>query len=146
MKDNSTIDFAYFPSLPATPSPDADISLRVPLLPAAFFPPRNSTSTSTSTTSTPPRAPMADFDPEPATVGPTIITTSLESTHWSRPSAMSDVQDNSAHAVDFHEVAERMNMTAKKVEEEVEVAGGMVRQIWKGLVDDVFGAKKKFTA
>lgn len=59
---------------------------------------------------------------------------------------MSDVHDNNAMTVDFHEMAEKLEGVVKGVSEAVRdtkmEAPGVVKQIWAGMVDDVFGSKK----
>ena len=132
-RDSSPIDYAFLPSLRTIEDPSTRDSLRVPLVPENFSPRRTGA-----------HAPLLqDYDNVHRA---TIITAAADSTHVSAPSA-SEVHDNNAHHVDFHDVAEKLNQTAKSVsqgvEREAEVAGGFVKQLWGGLMDDVFGAKQR---
>ncbi|KAF2740719.1 hypothetical protein EJ04DRAFT_424204 [Polyplosphaeria fusca] len=114
--DSSTIDFAYLPDF----DPDTASSpiMRVPILPE--------TVTSEST-----RASLAE-----QVMLPTIMTVSADGTHIHAPSAMSDVSDN--NAIDFQGMAARVAQTLGKTTEE---KAGMVKEVWGGFMDDVFGPK-----
>lgn len=58
---------------------------------------------------------------------------------------MSEVHDNNAANVDFHEVAERLEGVVKGMEEVVKDvksdAPGVVRQLWDGVVEDMLGKR-----
>lgn len=60
---------------------------------------------------------------------------------------MSDVHDNNAMAVDFHEIAEKLEGVVEDAKEMGREVGkgepGVVRQLWDGMVDDVLGRKTK---
>lgn len=64
---------------------------------------------------------------------------------------MSDVHDNNAMAVDFHEVAERLEGIARDARMSAEEVGtrdvdegpGVVRQLWEGMVEDVLGRRNR---
>lgn len=113
-----------------------DASFRVPRLPLQFFPPKNGSSTS---------AAASDID---APVQRTIIsTTSGDASHISSNTTLSEVHDaSSAEHLDFEGMVAKLSgaaeAMAKRVEEESPKAGGIVRQVWSGLLDDLFGAKK----
>ncbi|KAF1987882.1 hypothetical protein K402DRAFT_329344 [Aulographum hederae CBS 113979] len=119
VNDTSTIDFAYLPDFnPTTEMPTA--GLRVPLLPENSYTAMG-------------RALSID---EPVEVlRAEIHTVSADSTHVLAPSAMADVHDN--NTIDFHGVKETIVKTAEQIEEQA----GMVKKVWSGLLDDVFGAK-----
>lgn len=75
---------------------------------------------------------------------PTISTASLDSTHISAPSALAEVHDNSAMNLDFHDMADKVTSTVKKVADaEPAQKVGIAKEIWTGFLDDVFGAKQK---
>jgi len=65
-------------------------------------------------------------------------------------SVMSDVHDNTAMPIDFHKVAESVSVAASHIKEaavpDVEsqiqnqsATEGTLRQLWKGIVEDVMG-------
>lgn len=75
---------------------------------------------------------------------PTISTASLDSTHISAPSAFAEVHDNSAMKIDFHDMADKVTSTVKKVADaEPAEKTGVLKELWNGFLDDVFGAKQK---
>ncbi|KAJ9642408.1 hypothetical protein H2201_004801 [Coniosporium apollinis] len=122
VNDSSTIDFMYIPDF--DPDLDADEPMmRVPLLPQTKAAP-----------------PMYDIEAhETPVMEPQIFTVAADGTHISAPAAMSDVHDNTAMNIDFEGMANRATktVTGKSVEEQV----GTVRQVWNGLLDDLFGPK-----
>ena len=77
---------------------------------------------------------------------PTVVTAAADSTHISTPSIMNDVHDNTAVAVDFHALAERMQGTMGKVKERARESQGTMKQLWEGVVDDVLGPKQSSIA
>lgn len=128
------MDFTFLPSaaaIEASVMPD-DYAFSVPRLPVNLFA----------------TGEKLNMQPELATAyRPIISTVADSSTHISTPSAMSEIHDNTSTSVDFHAVADMLNTAAQKVEakveKEVEAAGGVMKQVWKGLLDDVFGSKAK---
>jgi hypothetical protein len=64
---------------------------------------------------------------------PTIYTVSADGTHIHSPSAMSEVTDSDS--IDFQGMAETV---ANKVSKPMEAGDSMVRQIWTGLMEDIF--------
>jgi len=124
VNDSSTIDFAYLPDF----DPDISIApvLRVPLLPSDVY-----------TTSSIPTYATAEADH--VVMKPEIVTVSADSTHIHAPSAMSEVSDNAT--VDFQGMAEKVAQRLGKKTAEVAGNGGMVKQVWGGILDDVFGPK-----
>ncbi|KAF2809328.1 uncharacterized protein BDZ99DRAFT_498723 [Mytilinidion resinicola] len=122
VNDSSTIDFAYLPDFDPDLSP-APFLPRVPLLPSTFY----------GSAAIPSYATGEAADEIAGVMKPEIVTASLDGTHIYAPSAMSEVSDSGA--VDFQGVR---GAVAKKVEEKVE-EGGMVKQVWGGLVEDLFG-------
>lgn len=116
-------------------SPAEDI--RVPILPHAFFPPRNN-------------QPSEEIISVPR---PEISTASADSTHISAPSAIgtSELSDTGLH-IDFDAMTKKAIGAAEKIvaaagvdqatkEEVVKKAQGMMQQVWTGLLDDMFGQK-----
>jgi len=126
VNDSSTIDFAYLPDF------DPDISfapvpvMRVPLLPSDVY-----TGSSIPT--------YATAEAEHTVMKPEIVTVSADSTHIHAPSAMSEVSDNGS--VDFQGMAEKVAQRLGKTTAEVAGKGSMARQVWGGMVDDLFGPK-----
>lgn len=122
------MDFAYLPSEPA-PTPMDNVNLRVPLLPENYTPSRTGAHAHET----------LSYD---AVTTPNIVTAAADSTHISAPSVMSEVHDNTAAPVDFHALAERMQGTVGKVKERARESQGTMRQLWEGVVDDVFGPQQ----
>ena len=79
-------------------------------------------------------------------IRPQISTVSADSTHIESPSAMREVTDNHAVDVDPYTLTEKVAAAASKLghvpvskaNEEV----GALRELWNGLLDDLFGEKK----
>ena len=67
---------------------------------------------------------------------PTIYTAAADSTHIHAPSAMSDVTEG--NHIDFQGMASKVT---RNIQQPVEEAESMVKQIWNGLVEDVFDPK-----
>ncbi|KAF2490705.1 hypothetical protein BU16DRAFT_585094 [Lophium mytilinum] len=128
VNDTSTMDFAYLPDFDPDLSP-APLLPRVPLLPSTFY---------SSAAEIPSYATGGEVADEGAGVmKPEIVTASLDGTHIHAPSAMSEVSDSGA--VDFQGLAEKVG---KAVEGKVGgEEGGMARQVWGGLVEDLFGPR-----
>lgn len=139
------IDFAYLPEFPLPEldynSPEYISSVRVPILPTYN-----------------PVAANREMDPltSTSTLKPTISTVAGETTHINTPSAMSDVDDGAHHeSTDFHDVVSTLASGADVIrgasrnvligteggEEPVHRAKGVVKGIWTGLMDDVFGPR-----
>ncbi|KAF2100545.1 hypothetical protein NA57DRAFT_74151 [Rhizodiscina lignyota] len=122
--DTSTIDFAYFPDF--DPDVEAAPIARIPLLPSGLY-------------NTQPAYAAEDEVP---VMRPEIITAAADSTHISSPRAFSEVHDNSA--VDIAAMAERvaaatgMSNGASKDQEP-----GAIKQVWNGLLEDIFGGQRK---
>lgn len=124
----SPVDRAVFPSV-ADMSPTRE-SIRVPYLPDTF----------TRTSSSVPRVPETSDQVFRAE----ISTVAHESTHLHPPSPLSDVVDNGAITFDPYDLAAKVGQAAKKVSAKVaptEEGGvsGVLKQVWNGLMDDVFG-------
>ena len=126
VKDSSTIDFAFIPDFdPDTRS--APVEIRVPMI-------LSTTSARVAETEEPVRSPYpATAMLIPQVMVPTVHTVGATSTHVHAPSATFDMTDH----IDFPSMASHVNKLAKPVEEGV----GMARQLWTGLVDDIFGPK-----
>lgn len=116
--DSSTIDFAFIPDFdPDTQS--APVDIRVPILPQT----------------TVPFEAVAE-EAEEEVMLPTIYTVAADGTHIHAPAAMSEMVDS--NQTDFQGLASHV---ANKISKDVEEGAGMARQIWTGLVDDIFGPK-----
>ncbi|KAF2185396.1 hypothetical protein K469DRAFT_576363 [Zopfia rhizophila CBS 207.26] len=118
--DGSTIDFAYFPDY--DPDTRGSPIIRVPILPQ--------TVTSQSSKS------YAAEDTEETVMRPTIMTVSADGTHIHAPSAMSEVSDN--NSIDFQGMAAKV---ASRFGKPVEQKASMAKEVWGGLMDDIFGPK-----
>ena len=76
-------------------------------------------------------------------VRPTISTVSADSTNV--VSAMTEVVDNHAASIDHYDLTNKVSIAASKLIEEVKKEipePGLVKDLWNGLLDDVFGSKK----
>ncbi|KAF1955501.1 hypothetical protein CC80DRAFT_493002 [Byssothecium circinans] len=116
--DSSTIDFAYIPDFDPD-SQSAPVAIRVPILPQ----------TTVTYTALPEEA-------EEAVMLPTIHTVAADSTHIHAPAALSELADS--NHIDFQGMA---SYAAKKLSRDVEEGAGMARQLWGGLMEDIWGPK-----
>ncbi|KAF3760585.1 hypothetical protein M406DRAFT_358239 [Cryphonectria parasitica EP155] len=125
--DISTIDFAFLPSLAdSSPSADSFAQVRVPLLPDNFAPER----------------PPAIFAPELQGDVPLprseIIVMAADPASVSAVSALTEVEGMGPDGVEL-----RFDFESRApAEAEGEYAGGMLTDLWKGLVEDVLGGQK----
>ncbi len=134
--DASTIDFAFLPREQDI-APSRDAMIRVPLLPDTLPSPRSSIA-------------RASEEVEPVVFRAEIATAAHESTFPHAPSAMSDVIDNGAMQLDpfdlVNSVSQAARQLGRKVSAETKETKGVIRQVWNGLVDDIFGSPKLGTA
>ena len=118
------MDFAFLPMAP-NPNPVDNVNLRVPLLPDSY---------------------TASHAPDTSAFGTVqrqeVVTAAADGTHFSAPSVMSDVHDNTAAPVDFHELAEKLETAAAAVKQRAEQGQGTMKQLWEGVVEDIFGPKR----
>ncbi|KAL8953541.1 MAG: hypothetical protein Q9222_000599 [Ikaeria aurantiellina] len=126
--DASSIDFAYMPQHTLEESVPPQV-MRIPLLPHNISPPPGT---------------AGHADAVESVVRPEISLVSANSTHIESPSAMSEVTDN--HAVDLNpfELTSQVTAAAAKMAEapmEKLRDAGTVRELWGGLLDDLFGSK-----
>lgn len=130
-RDQSTIDFAYFPSAAEHEAVTSTIVMRVPILPNNYSERDMSER----------HEPMVE-----SVIRPVISTVSANGTHIDTPSAMSDVVDNHAADIDHFELTKHVTNAASKVADvgtqQIENYGGSIRSLWEGLMDDVFGERK----
>jgi len=125
--DTSTIDFFYFPEVPE-PSPANPFSkLRVPLLPDNYTPDRSADS---------PHA-VETLD---SSVPPPEIHIVASHPEQVLPAAMSEVVGNDGLDVDLGELTS--GFSSKPSSKEVKEPG-VLKELWTGLVDDVFGKTPK---
>ncbi|KAB5554606.1 hypothetical protein GE09DRAFT_1222094 [Coniochaeta sp. 2T2.1] len=122
--DTSTIDYAIMPPSSAlySVSPNTDAVLRVPLLPDSF--------TVTHTT------PETHDPPLPS---PEISIVAANPENVLGVSPLTEVEGMDAQGVELGFVHGLETQKGGRKEEE----GGMIRDLWKGLVEDVFGEEKK---
>jgi hypothetical protein len=129
VKDSSTIDFAFIPDFdPDTRS--APVEMRVPVI-------LSTTSARVTETEEPVCFSLHlsfTLILTSQVMVPTVHTVGATSTHVHAPSAMFDMTDH----IDFQSMASQVTKLTKPVEEGV----GMARQLWTGLVDDIFGPKQ----
>lgn len=116
--DSSAIDYAVMPSRDALfPSSSSEPALRMPLLPDSF---------NVSHKPDTPDGPVAM---------PEISVVAAHPENVSAVSALTEVEGMAADGVELRFVHE---LEKPKVKE-----GGMIRDLWKGLMDDVFGEESK---
>lgn len=125
--DPSTIDFAFLPrDDDASPANEA---IRVPLLPDTPVSPHSAMARPSN-------------DVEPAVFRATISTAADVSTFPDPPSAISEIADGGSGQVDHFALAGTVGSPAANSGQNVPVHGddekGVFRQVWNGLVDDVF--------
>lgn len=128
----STVDRTVFPSVSDVITPRE--SVRVPYLPDTF----------TRTSSSVPRPP----EDSEQVFRAQISTVADESTHPYPPSPLSDVVDNGAITLDPYDLSTKVSRAARKLSEKVvtkEEGGvpGVLKQVWNGLMDDVFGPSSR---
>lgn len=125
--DVSTIDFAVLPSReqlwPSAPEGDAFSRVRVPLLPDNFAPNR------------------AAFAPEAADVplpAPEIVVMAADPSSVNAVSALTEVEAFSPDGVELS-FAHAYGGGGRGAAREESYAGGMLKDLWAGLKDDVLG-------
>ncbi|KAK3377916.1 hypothetical protein B0H63DRAFT_230163 [Podospora didyma] len=121
---HTRVDFCKLPDL-HTPPPSTDY-MRVPLLPDNATPPTWS------------RAPEAVDAPLPK---PEILVVAANP-ELVLPSALTEVEGMGVDGVELKFAHELDNSNTQNYQG-VDVQGGMIRDLWKGLMDDVFGADQK---
>lgn len=128
--DTSTIDFAFLPVLDAPSSADplwATAALRMPLLPDNVAPSRAPTLF----------APEAVDEPLQA---PQIVVMAADPAAVNAVSALTEVEGMGPDGIELRFGFGRGGVVEDDGGEEV--AGGMLTDLWKGIVDDVLGAQK----
>jgi len=126
--DSSTIDFFFFPDPPAEPPANPFSKLRVPLLPDNYNPDRSAGSGN--------EAESADEAvPRPEIV---IVASHPEDV---TPAAMTEVVGNDGLEIDLKDLTRAFNEKVEELKENGET--GMFKEVWTGILDDVFGAKQK---
>ena len=86
-----------------------------------------------------------EYDSIDSVSKPQISTVSANGTHIDSPSAMTDVTDNHAMHLDPYDLTSKVANAANKV---TDLASqklpepGSIKQLWTGLVDDIFGERK----
>jgi hypothetical protein len=132
--DTSTIDFFFMPEVPEPAAENPFAKLRVPLLPDNYTPDRsaNSAHAAEAIDEALPRSEISIVAAHPETVLPTI---------------MSEVVGNDGLDVDIGQLTAGFTHTPtayfKSVVEPIAELKepGALKQLWEGVVDDVFGPK-----
>lgn len=122
--DTSTIDYAFLPAL-TDPPPAAEYVGRVPLLPDNFAPERAADMF----------APEAADEPLPASE---IVVMAADPASVAAVSALTEVEGMGPDGVEL-----RFDFGGRDSGAEGEYAGGMLKDLWTGIVDDVIGGQKR---
>lgn len=96
---------------------------------------------------------MAEMAADAVVIRPEISTAALESTHVHAPSAMSEVTDNAAMHLDPFGLTETVHEAAKEGARGLNAMlgrdggvsnrePGVLKAVWNGFLDDLFGAPK----
>ena len=129
-RDQSTIDFAYFPR-EINEAAALTFAIQVPILPNNYSE-RGSSRL---------QEPVME-----SVIRPEIFTVSANGTHIDNPSAMSDVVDNHAAEIDHFDLTKHVTNAANKAAdagtEQIESNAEDLREIWEGLMENVFGKRK----
>jgi hypothetical protein len=123
--DSSTIDFFTFPEIPEEPPANPFAKLRVPLLPDNYNPDRSATSAHAAEA----------FDAPLAAPEIHIVASHPERV---QPAALSEVVGNDGVEMDLSSLTRGFTSTPSTALKEP----GMVKELWTGIVDDIFGSKK----
>ncbi|KAL8681549.1 MAG: hypothetical protein Q9186_002365 [Xanthomendoza sp. 1 TL-2023] len=122
--DESSMDVAYMPQHTLEEAAAPDIT-RIPRLPHNFS--------------------KTNYqEADESVVRPQISLVSANSTHIENPSAMSEVTDNHAAELDPYDLTNKVTAAASMMAEaplEKIREAGTIRQLWSGLMDDLFGSK-----
>ena len=119
--DSSTIDFFFFPEPPEDP-PANPFAQRVPLLPDNYNPDRSSYA-------------MESLDEAVPSPEVHVVASHPEDVH---PSAMSEVVGNDGMDVSIEDLTKTFK---DSIVETAEKEVGVIKQVWGGLLDDIFGSK-----
>ncbi|KAM7188289.1 hypothetical protein V8F33_010726 [Rhypophila sp. PSN 637] len=126
--DTSTIDFAYLPNLHQESSYDPYLNIRVPLLPDSKVVPTN-------------RQPEHFDAPLPK---PEIVVLAAVPGTVYTASALTEVEGMGVDGVELR-FAHDLEESSSSSNNELLGGQGMIKDLWKGLVDDILGpAKPKF--
>jgi hypothetical protein len=121
--DSSTIDFFFFPEIPPPP-PTNPFTIRVPLLPDNYTPNRSPDSGHAVES-------LDEAVPRPEIL---IIASHPEDV---LPAAMTEVVGNEGVEQHIDELTKSFKSDIDDVKEP-----GVLKELWTGLVDDIFGPKK----
>lgn len=128
--DPSTIDYAFLPNLAFAPPAADPIFGRVPLLPDNFAPARDALPTLF--------APEAVDEP---VVRPEIVVMAADPASVSAVSALTEIEGMTPDGVELSFVHDRAS-AARGSDAGEGYAGGMLTDLWKGLVDDLSAGTK----
>ncbi|KAG9563232.1 hypothetical protein KCU71_g6296, partial [Aureobasidium melanogenum] len=124
VNDSSTIDFAYFPDF--DPDNAEASAIRVPLLPNNFSPTRTGAHSLEAA--------------DDMVMKPQINSMAADKII----SNFSEVSDNNAMTIDFHGMAERIAAaTQKAAQAPIAEQTSILKQLWKGIVEDFKGVQTK---
>lgn len=125
--DTSTIDFAYLPNLHEPESTyDPYLNIRVPLLPDSKFTPSN-------------RQPEHRDAPLPK---PEIVVIAANPDIVYTASALTEVEGMGVDGVELGFIHDLEAPRRGGYQDELLGGQGMIKDLWKGLVDDVLGGAK----
>lgn len=119
------MDFLYLPTFDGTID-DGRPNIRVPILPDAYH---------IDSSKTP------HLEADGPIMKPEIYSATEVHEHSHAPSAMSDVADNHAVDMDPFALTETVGKAARNVMGQAGKEAGVLRQVWAGLMDDLFGKK-----
>ena len=122
--DSSTIDFFFFPEIPAPPPRNPFAKLRVPLLPDNY---------------TPNRSPDSGHSLEELDAAVPRPEISIVASHPEDviPATISEVVGNDGLDVDLTQLTGAFSSVIGKVDKEP----GVLKELWSGMLDDLLGPK-----
>jgi hypothetical protein len=123
-RDTSTIDFFFFPEVPADPPTNPFAKLRVPLLPDNYAPDRSATSAHAVES-------LDEAVPRPEIM---IVASHPEDV---LPAAMSEVVQNEGIESSIEDLTKAFKSAGTDESKEPST----LQQLWGGVLDDIFGAK-----
>jgi hypothetical protein len=132
--DSSTIDFFFFPPVPEPPPANPFAKLRVPLLPDNYSPDRSANSAHAVEA-------VDEAVPRPE------ISVIASHPEFVLPAAMSEVVGNEGLDIDLGFLTSGFSGTSSQpassmiTSKQTNVEGGVFKELWNGVVDDIFGSK-----
>jgi hypothetical protein len=121
--DTSTIDFFFFPDIPPPPPDNPFQKLRVPLLPDNYAPDRSANS-------------GHEVDTPDGAVARSEVVVVASRPEDVLPAAMTEVVGNEGQERGIEELTKSFKSGLEEMKEP-----GVVKELWDGLMDDIFGPK-----